>query len=136
MAKVPLNEVDIKSLINLALQSKMSWNQLGVFLTGLTPEESNQIIIVLLKELEALQSKLTVGRLENDIITQKDIDATVGEVETFELNIVDDIQCESVGPNSENNFFQEILHFSLQEMLHFSSRGFVMYVVAFHFLAI
>ena len=36
MATVPLNEVDIKTLI------KLSWKQLGILFTGLTPKESNQ----------------------------------------------------------------------------------------------
>ena len=52
VAKVPLNEIDIKSLI------KLSWNQLGILLTGLTPIESNQVIEVLLKELETWQSNM------------------------------------------------------------------------------
>ena len=59
---VPLNDVDIKSLI------KLSWSQVGILLKGLTPEESNQIIKVLLKELEALQSKL-IEKQENDAIS-------------------------------------------------------------------
>ena len=103
MAKVPLNEVDIKSLISLALQSKMSWNQLENLLTGLTPEESNQVIKVLLKELEALQSKLT-EKHENDKISQGDV--VLQEEEEVEL-VVTDIHLKSVEPNSENHFFQE-----------------------------
>ena len=69
MAKVPLNEVDIKNLI------KLSWNQLGILLTGLTPKESNQVIKVLLNELVALQSKMTYSH-EIDI-SPKDVDDTV-----------------------------------------------------------
>ena len=98
MDMVPLNEVDIKSLI------KLSWSQLGILLKGLTPEESNQVIKVLLKELEALQSKL-IDKHENDV-TPKDVDETV-EVETNELNLATDIYGETVEPNSEDHFFQK-----------------------------
>ena len=99
MDTVPLNEVDIKNLI------KLSWSQLGILLTGLTPKESNQVINVLFKELETLQSKL-IEKHENDV-TPKDIDETVGEVEKYKLNLATDIQGESVEPYSEDHFFQE-----------------------------
>ena len=51
--KVFLNSVDVKNLIDL------SWNQLGILLPCLTPKESTQAIKELIKELEALQSKLS-----------------------------------------------------------------------------
>ena len=62
--KVFLNNVDIKRMIDLV------WNQLEILLPGLTPKESNQVIKVLLKELEALQSELT-EKHENTDITPK-----------------------------------------------------------------
>ena len=98
MAKFPLNEVDIKSLI------KLSWNQLGILLTGLTSKESNLVIKVLLKELEALQSKL-IQKHENDVIP-KDVDETEREVENIEVNLATDIQGVSIGQYSEDHFFQ------------------------------
>ena len=52
MPKVFLNRVDVKNLIDLSL------NQLGILLPCLTPKESTQAIKELIKELEALQSKL------------------------------------------------------------------------------
>ena len=94
MAKVPLKEADIKDLINLA------WNQLGILITGLTPEESNQVIRDLLKELEALHSKMTLPHKNND-------NSPKGEVENIETNLVTDIQGESIEPNSEENEIAE-----------------------------
>ena len=58
----------------------------------------------MLKELEALQSKL-IEKQEIDI-PPKDVDETLGEVENVELNLSTDIQGESVGPYSEDHFFQ------------------------------
>ena len=98
MAKFPLNEVDIKSLI------KLSWNQLGILLTGLTSKESNLVIKVLLKELEALQSKL-IQKHKNDVIP-RDVDETEREVENIEVNLATDIQGVSIGQYSEDHFFQ------------------------------
>ena len=97
MDMVPLNEVDIKSLI------KLSWSQLGILLNGLTPKESNQVIKVLLEDLEALQSKL-IEKHENDVIP-KDLDETEREVETIEVNLATDIYGETVEPNFEDHFF-------------------------------
>ena len=99
MARVPLNEVDVKNLI------KMSWNQVGILLNGLTPKESNQVIKVLLEDLEALQSKL-IQKHDNDVIP-KDVHEPEREVETIKLNFATDIQDESVEPNSKDHFFQE-----------------------------
>ena len=99
MDTVPLNEVDIKSLI------KLSWSQLGILLNGLKPTESNQVIKVLLKDLEALQSKL-IEKHENDVIP-KDLDETEREVETIELNLATNVHSKSVDPNYEYNLFQD-----------------------------
>ena len=63
----------------------------------------------MLKELEALQSELT-EKHENTDITPKDVGETETkrEVETIELNLATDIHGESVEPNSEDHFFQDI----------------------------
>ena len=61
----PLNKqaqakVDYSYFIKMALEKKITWNMLAFFLNDLTPtlEKSKQVIEILLKELQMLQSKL------------------------------------------------------------------------------
>ena len=54
--------------IKMALQKKISWETLMVFLDDLTPTlvQSKQAIEVLVKELQSLQSKLQEDKVDND----------------------------------------------------------------------
>ena len=101
--KVLLNIADVKNLIDL------SWNQIGILLTGLTPKESSKVISVLFKELEALHSKLSDNH-KNDNSSQ------IGENETLEVELnehvrqdcVTDYHVETVIPDYEGNSLEVI----------------------------
>ena len=100
--KILLNNVDIKNLIDL------SWNQLGILLTGLTAKESNKVIKVLLKELEVLQSKLSEKHKE-DNSTHIGLNKTLKEVDITEdigQDWLNDYQDKIIGTDSEENCFE------------------------------
>ena len=76
-AKVLLNNVDIKHLIDL------NWNQLSILLTGMTPKESKQVIPELIKKLLVLQSKLS-EKPKNVIFSQNVQHKILEDVEIIE----------------------------------------------------
>ena len=57
IAKTPLNNVDIRNLIDLALENKMPWNALAYLLKDTTTYDPKQVIENLLKALEELHLK-------------------------------------------------------------------------------
>ena len=79
-------KLNFRYFIRMALQRKISWETLLVFLDDLTPTlaQSKQAIEVLVKELQALQTKLQVNVGDDDI------------VEIIENDTPNDVSCQNV----------------------------------------
>ena len=67
-------KVDIEYFISMALQSKISWDTLVVFLDDLTPtlDQSKQAIKIIVKELQSLNSKLQ-DKIKDDVESKIEI---------------------------------------------------------------
>ena len=65
-------KLNFRYFIKMALQKKISWDTLLVFLDDLTPTlvQSKQAIEVLVKELQTLQSKVQEDKVEDDEIVE------------------------------------------------------------------
>ena len=65
-------KLNFRYFIKMALQKKISWETLVVFLDDLTPTlvQSKQAIEVLVKELQTLQSKLINDEVDHDEIVE------------------------------------------------------------------
>ena len=65
-------KLNFRFFIKMALQKKISWDTLLVFLDDLTPTlvQSKQAIEVLVKELQTLQSKVQEDKVEDDEIVE------------------------------------------------------------------
>ena len=95
-AKVLLNNVDIKNLIDL------NWNQLSILLTGMSPKESKKVIQELIKKLLVLQTKLS-EKPKNDNYFQNIERKTLEEVEIIK-QIDQDFEKDSKGKNVETDY--------------------------------
>ena len=65
------SNVDLKSLVNLALDQKVSWSNLKPFLHDLTStlETSKQLNVISLEELQILHSKTILDQTQDTLDT-------------------------------------------------------------------
>ena len=105
------NIADFKSLINLALDNRIPWSPLKIFLEDLTStfEASKELNVILFDELQLLHSKLSKNQLcnnefdENRIVEHKDDD----ELDKIQSNQSNDLMVSSISISEwDENFLQ------------------------------
>ena len=110
--------VDFKSIINLALSNKIPWIPLRTLLHELTPtfEASRQLNDVLLEELQLLHSKQTEKvelSNENEVNQLDDFDIDQNSENDYAIQNKSDFEISESSPPLESNIDQEEENYSL-----------------------